>query len=205
MQLVGRIQVEQGEVLYLALEDNRRRLKQRLTKLLPDGVAPPGLHMAVDWQRADEGGIEHLADFLTNHPDMRLVVIDTFARFKSRSTGRRSQYDEDRDAVDPLIPIAAEHNVAIVLVHHLRESESDDPLDMIHGSAGLTGGVDSALVFKRRRGEADAYLYGDGRDYENPVELALRWNAITATWTILEVLPTGAVPPRRFAPHSALK
>jgi ribonuclease R-like protein len=106
-------------------------------------------------------------------------------RMVAFGASRRTQYDEDRKAVDGLIQLADKHRVAIVLVHHLREMESDDPLDMIHGSAGLTGGVDSALVLKRRRGEADAYLYGDGRDYENPVELALEWNAITATWTIL--------------------
>jgi hypothetical protein len=63
--------------------------------------------------------------------------------------------------------------------------ESDDPLDMIHDSAGLTGGVDGALVLKRRRGEADANLFGDGRDFENPVELALKWNASATTWTII--------------------
>jgi RecA-family ATPase len=173
--------VEQGEVLNLALEDNPRRLQKRLRKLLPSGVAPPEMHMAVEWPRADEGGVERLADFLTEHPDTRLVVIDTFARFKSRATGRRSQYDEDRDAVDPLIPIAAEHKVAILLVHHLRESESDDPLNMIHGSAGLTGGVDGALVLKRQRGRADAFLHVDGRDIEQPMELALKFDQTAAT------------------------
>jgi hypothetical protein len=95
------------------------------------------------------------------------------ARFKPHASGRRTQYDEDREAVDPLGPIAADHGVAILLVHHLRETESDDPLDMIHGSAGLTGGVDGALVLKRKRGQADAYLHVDGRDIENPTELAL--------------------------------
>ena len=34
--------------------------------------------------------------------------------------------------------------------------------------------MDGALVLKRRRGEADANLLGDGRDFENPVELALK-------------------------------
>jgi hypothetical protein len=45
--------------------------------------------------------------------------------------------------------------------------------------------VDGALVLKRQRGEADACLFGDGGDFENPVELVLKRNAITATWTIL--------------------
>jgi hypothetical protein len=42
-------------------------------------------------------------------------VIDTIARFKPHTTSKRTQYDADRDAVDPLAPIAADHNVAILL------------------------------------------------------------------------------------------
>lgn len=101
------------------------------------------------------------------------------------SSRRPGTNDEDREAVDPLIPVAAEHGVAIMLVPHLREMESDDPLDMIHGSAGLTGGVDGALVLKRQRGRADAYLHIDGRDIEQPSELALKFDTEAATWTIV--------------------
>jgi hypothetical protein len=183
-KVLGNLPVQQGEVLYLALEDNLRRLKQRTKKLF--GQQPPaGLHLAIDWPRLDEGGLQALDEFLAERPDIKLVIGDTLARLKPQASGRRTQYDEDRRAGDLLIPLAAKHGVAIVLVHHLREMQSEDPLDMIHDSAGLTGGVDSALVLKRLRGEADAYLYGDGRDYENPVELALKWKAITATWTII--------------------
>jgi len=182
---LGSTVVEQGEVLYMALEDNRRRLRRRLGKLLANEGMPSGLHIATDWPRAGEGGIDKLRAFLREHPGCRLVVIDTLARFKPRTNARRTQYDDDRDAVDPLIPIAAEHNVAILLVHHLREAESDDPLDMIHGSAGLTGGVDGAMILKRDRGKADAYLFVDGRDIEDTVELALRFDHNTATWVII--------------------
>ena len=181
---LGTQRVERGEALYLALEDNRRRLRRRLDKLLAGGVVPEGLYMALDWPRANEGGVERIDDFLRGHPDCRLVVIDTLARFKPQSSGRRSQYDEDRDAVDPLAPICRDHRVTVLLVHHLREAESDDPLDMIHGSAGLTGGVDGALVLKRQRGDADAYLHVDGRDIEEPAELALEFDANAATWAI---------------------
>jgi hypothetical protein len=139
----------------------------------------------VESQWRDRGGVEELDAFLSEHPDIRLVIGDTLARLKPRASGKRAQYDKDREGMDLLTSLADKHSVAIVLVHHLREMQSDDPFDMIHGSAGLTGGVDGALVLKRQRGEADAYLYGDGRDYENPVELALKWNASTATWAIL--------------------
>ena len=182
---MGSSPVQQGEVLYLALEDNHRRLHKRIKKLLAGREAPTGVYFASGWPRLDEGVVEALDAFLTEHPNIRLVIGDTLARLKPRALGKRPQYDEDREGIDSLIPLADKHAVAIILVHHLRESESDDPFDMIHGSAGLTAGVDAALVLKRKRGEADAYLYGDGRDYENPVELALKWNAITATWTII--------------------
>jgi hypothetical protein len=182
---LGTKPVEAGDCLYLALEDNKRRLQKRLRKLLVDGSGPERLHLEVEWPRADEGGIEALDKWLTDHPECRLVIIDTLARFKPRTSGKRTQYDEERDSVDPLAPLADRHNVAIVLVHHLRESESDDPLDMIHGSAGLTGGVDGALVLKRKRGDADAYLTVDGRDIEEHTELALRWHQDAATWAIM--------------------
>jgi hypothetical protein len=182
---LGNTTVQQGEVLYLALEDNRRRLQRRIKKLLSDREAPAGLHFAFDWPRLDEGGLEALDTLLGERPGINLVIVDTLARLKPAGSKKRTQYEEDRDAVDSLVTLADKHSVVIVLVHHLREMESDDPLDMIHDSAGLTGGVDGALVLKRRRGEADANLLGDGRDFENPVELALKWNASAATWTIL--------------------
>ena len=74
------------------------------------------------------------------------MIVDTLARLKPAGSKKRTQYKEDRDSVDALVTLADKHSVVIVLVHHLREMESDDPLDMIHGSAGLTGGVDGALV-----------------------------------------------------------
>ena len=182
---LGTIDVEQGEALYLALEDNKRRLHNRLGKLLGDRPAPGSLHISTEWLRLNEGGAELLNDWVAIHPNVRLVIVDTLARFKPQSSGKRTDYDADRAAVDPLGPVAADHNVAIVLVHHLRETESDDPLDMITGSVGLTGGVDGALVLKRQRGRADAFLHVDGRDIESPTEFALKFDQSAATWTII--------------------
>ncbi len=53
---LGKIPVDQGEVLYLALEDNRRRLQNRLRKVLDGSPPPEGLHIATEWARVDEGG-----------------------------------------------------------------------------------------------------------------------------------------------------
>jgi hypothetical protein len=92
----------------------------------------------------------------------------------------------ERHSIDEALgPIAAEHNAAIVLVHYLRETQSDDPLKMIAGSVGLTGGVDGALVLKRKRLRADALVYAEGCDIEEPTELALKFDQNAATRAIV--------------------
>jgi hypothetical protein len=111
------------------------------------------------------------------------VVIDTLAKFRAGQAGK-NLYKEDYEAVEPLVELAADHNVAILIVHHLRKLGAEDPLDQVSGSMGLTGGADGALVLNRERGRADAYLYVTGRDIEEEKELALSWDSTTATWKI---------------------
>jgi len=182
---LGTKRAEQGECLYLALEDNRRRLQRRLDKLLSGRAAPAGFHLALAWPRLDEGGAEDLDEWLEAHSDTRLVVVDTLKKVRSRASGNRNVYDVDYEALEPLLPLAAEHGVAIVVVHHTRKLGATDPLDEISGSTGLSGGVDGALVLKRDRGRADACLHVTGRDIEEEQELALRWDPTTARWCIV--------------------
>jgi AAA domain/3'-5' exonuclease/Domain of unknown function (DUF3854) len=180
---LGTKKVERGAVLYLALEDNPRRLQSRLKKLLPGGAAPEGLELATQWPRLGEGGLDALEAWLNAHSDARLVVIDTLAKIRAGQSGK-NLYKEDYEAVEPLVELAADHNVAILIVHHLRKLGAEDPLDQVSGSMGLTGGADGALVLNRERGRADAYLYVTGRDIEEEKELALSWDSTTATWKI---------------------
>jgi hypothetical protein len=177
--------VDQGEVLYLALEDNQRRLQKRLRKLLASDAHLAGLHIALGWRRPDQGGVEDLNSWLKEHPDARLVVVGTLKKIRPRTSGNRSVYEVDYEALEPLLPLAAEHGVAIIVVHHTRKADADDPLDTITGSTGLTGGVDGALVLKRERGRADAFLHVTGRDIEEDAELALKWDADAAGWAII--------------------
>lgn len=183
-RVLGGVPVEQGDVLSLALEDNERRLQSRLKKLLDGKAAPERLEFANRWPRLDDGGLEEIEAWLIEHPDARLVVIDTLAKIRARNGGK-NVYTEDYQAVEQLVELAGRHNVAIVVVHHLRKMAASDPLDQISGSLGLTGGVDGALVLNRERGRADARLYVTGRDIEDDKEYALSWDNSTASWQIV--------------------
>src|SRR5919112_3064269 len=181
---LGTRPVEEGDVLYMALEDTYRRLRNRLKKLLT-GEVPERLHIATEWPRMDQGGAEALERWLEGHPDARLVVVDILKRVRPRTSPNRSVYEADYEALEAMQRLAAEHEVSILVVHHLRKLGAVDPLDEISGSTGLSGGADGILVLKRDRGRADAYLHVTGREIEEEAELALRWDADLAGWCIV--------------------
>jgi len=181
----GREPEEQGEALMLALEDNDRRLQRRLEVLLPRFAKINGsrfiypemdrLHYATEWPRA-EAGVAQLAKWLRAHPNTRLVVIDTVSAFRDPEPGRKSAYATDYAVGEMLKPLAKEFSCAVVLVMHNRKQHSEDALQLVSGTQGMTGGVDNVLVLRRERGRMDAGLYVDGRDIEEPQEIAMRFD-----------------------------
>ena len=181
---LGKIPVDRGEVLYLALEDNRRRLQNRLRKVLNGSPPPEGLHIATEWARIDEGGAEALDDWLAVHPEAGLVVVDILKVVRPSVSGNRGIYDADYEALQSMQRLAGEHGVTVLVVHHTRKMAAVDPVDEVSGSTGLSGGADGIMVLKRDRGKADAYLHVTGREVEEEAELALRWDASLASWTL---------------------
>jgi hypothetical protein len=179
----GAKEVREGTSLYLALEDNHRRLQKRLKKVLGGRSAPERMYLETSWPRLDEGGAERLDLWLRHHPDTRLVVIDTLAKIR-KPVRSHNVYAEGYGALEVLLPIAHEHGVAIVVVYHLRKAAAADPMDEISSWTGLTAGVDGFLILRRTSGSKGPTLYVDGRDIEEPMEYALNWNSDTATWTI---------------------
>jgi AAA domain len=180
----GSIPVKQGDVLYLALEDGPRRLQDRLTKVLGNSPAPERLFYATEWPRLNDGGIAELEAWLQSHPDARLIVIDTFKMVRPQERGKAKQlYDVDYEAMQPLAKFARDNGISVVVVHHTRKMESDDPIDLISGSFGLSGSADGIMVLKKTRA-AETVLFAKGRDTEEQ-ELALRWDAQIYGWSII--------------------
>jgi hypothetical protein len=175
-----------GTALYLALEDNERRLKDRMTQLLDGGKRPmpTDLHLAVGWPRLDQGGLQHLDDWIVLHPDTRLVVIDTVAKMRKKPTGNSNLCAEDYAVGEDLIQLAHRHRIAVVLVGHTRKAKSDDPVEMISGTLGLPASMDGILVLKRERGQGTASLYVTGRDVPEEHTYGLRWDKQACRWLI---------------------
>ncbi len=187
---LGSISVEEGDVLYLALEDTGRRLQSRLGKLLHQGDAwPERLTLAVECPPLPEGGAEQLTGWLTRHPDARLVIIDVFERIRGRSLSQQSAYSADYMAVKAAKTIADHFGVAMLLIHHVRKAASDDFTELISGTNGLAAAADTIAVLKRSRGELDATLHVVGRDVEEN-EFAMKFAADISAWQILGLADT---------------
>lgn len=182
---LGKIAVEPGDVLYLALEDGPRRLQKRLQKLLgvtgTSALIPASLHLATVWPRASEGGVEALIEWLDLHPDARLIVIDTLARIRDKRRGDVGVYEEDYEAIATF----QQRSVAIKLVTHTRKPKNNgetDLLDEVQNSTGLTGAADAVLVLKRARYAREAKLFVTGRDVDER-EIPLVWDPQQCSWS----------------------
>ena len=165
--------VKQGTTLYLCLEDSTLRIQNRLFEITED--APASVHFTTNSDTLGKGLEEQLCSFLSEHPDTVLVIIDTLQMI--RGAGYDNTYANDYRDLSALKHIADTHGIAILLVHHLRKMNDDDPMNMISGTTGLSGATDSNFVLRKsQRRENTATLYCTGRDIPYR-ELTLERNA----------------------------
>lgn len=170
------------EVLYLCLEDSFQRIQSRLLDLTED--APSTLHFAVMSEQLHAGLVKQIEQFLREHPATGLVVIDTLQRI--RAAGNESNpYASDYRDIGVLKALADQHRIAVLLIHHLRKMNDDDPMNMISGTTGLSGATDSNFVLRRgKRRENTATLYCTGRDISYR-ELSLEFDSESHVWNLI--------------------
>lgn len=155
--------VQQGTVLYLALEDDFQRLQARMSRMF--GVeGTEHLYFAVYAKQLDEGLDEQLEAFIREHQDTRLIIIDTLQKIREGGSDAYS-YGNDYDIVSKMKQFADQHGICLLLVHHTRKQQAGDKFEMISGTTGLLGCADGAfLLQKEKRTSMKATLDIVGRD-----------------------------------------
>src|SRR5262249_32864124 len=141
---------------------------------------PDSLTMATRWRRLDDGGIDDIADWASSVEKPRLVVLDTLAGVRPDRMQRDTNYDGDYRALQDAHRLANERGFAIMVLHHVRKMEAEDPLDTVSGTLGLVGCADTILVLART-GQG-ATLYVRGRDVEEK-EHAVSFSKDNCKWT----------------------
>ena len=162
--------VEQGWVLYLALEDGWRRLQERMRKQLWKGTGHTTFH--VDWPLFAEGGVEALNDTL-HETDYRLCVIDTLARF----LGGKLDWNDYAAMYPPLSQLRAlaeETNTAIIGTTHHNKLRSGDNITDVLGSTAVTAAPDTILGLFRKEGGSVWTLKAESREAGVEAEIPVK-------------------------------
>jgi AAA domain len=164
---MGSILCEQGDVLYIDMENGPRRIKSRISTLFPDERNRPDLSR-LEWVTAapqlDAGFIDELEHWRTSVPRPRFVIIDVLQRIKPAGNMTRNAYENDYAIWSPLQDWATRHGIAVLGLHHTKKGGADDPLETLSGSNGLSACADTTLVLDSDQNGKT--LYVRGRDVE---------------------------------------
>lgn len=173
----------QAEVLYLCLEDTFPRIQQRLFHLTD--AANEKLHFAVMADKLQNGLVGQLERFVAQHPDTKLVIVDTLQAVRNATND--NAYAADYGDLGMLKRFADEHGLAVLLIHHTRKmSDSSNVFNMVSGSNGIMGSADETMILaKGNFFDGKATLSVTGRDVDlAEYKLAFRdcrWELIEQT------------------------
>lgn len=188
--------VNPGRVLYMALEDSERRLKNRMEK---QGWPNSGIvyenfdYMAMGEFFDTVGTInKNGGEFILNAIRIRqykIVIVDTF----SQST-RADQQDHGKmmQVLQPLQLIAHDTESSIILVDHLRKINKNadidhmDVIEEILGSTAKAAAVDSTYGLFTQQGRHGAQLKIKGKDIE-PDQIEIVFDPLTGCWQRAEI------------------
>jgi hypothetical protein len=180
---MGSIPCDQGDVLYIDMENGPRRIQGRINTLYPDERNRPDLSR-LEWvteaPQVDAGFIDELERWRVSVPAPRLVSIDVLQRVKPAGQMTRNAYENDYVIWAPLQDWATHHGIAVLGLHHTKKGGADDPLEALSGSNGLGACADTVLVLDSDQNGKT--LYVRGRDVEEK-ETALIFAG--GFWTIL--------------------
>jgi len=172
-------QAQRGSVLFIALEDSPKRLRDRCKQQHVPRDAQ--IIFFTEWSPLDDNGIVELQEEIERE-GYTLVVIDTFSR--------AIRHADQRDLTQmtglggALQNLAGLYGVTILMVDHHRKGNAGlgpDPIDDIMESTGKTAVADCILGLYREPGRRGATLRGRGRDIDE-IDLSLQFDPITCTW-----------------------
>lgn len=172
---LGRFAVrERGPVLLYAAEDTAGALRERTTaiarargvsdldRLAVGLITEPALQL-------DLPGHQLRLDATLAAIKPRLLVLDPLVRLHR---GDENSSSEISALLGFLRELQRAHDVAIVLVHHVRKSAAGQPGQALRGSGDLHAWGDSNLYLLRRKGQLE--LHVEHRSHPSPPALGIR-------------------------------
>lgn len=179
--------VAKGPVLFLALEDSPRRLKDRMQgqAWLPVQKQDADFMCLGDFDQqigplSQPAGVAKLEAQMATR-NYRLVVIDTLSR---AFRGDQNDQDTMARALSPLQALALGMNCALVVIDHHKKKDRQgegDPILDVSGSVAKVGIADAIWGVYREQGKAGVVLHIIGRDLDEK-QAHLTFDPVTLAW-----------------------
>jgi len=167
-----------NEVLYIANEDNERRLKERYLKVADRPNSKLRFLSGISSDRPIPKGkaaLEFLIEVKTRYPNLRCIIIDTLQAI--RDEAQKQDYGFVENEFSKLRKLAHQLNITIIAIHHTKKATDFDssPLDKILGSQGIAATVETILILEQVTGSQDVNLFVTGKDVEQREDYRLSW------------------------------
>jgi len=179
--------VTQGDVLYISLDDTENRMKNRQEQVRGGENNKPRLTYLFECARDDAGGRQTIENWLEQHSDAALVVIDMFVQYRPKLKGSGQDYNQDYEALMGLKEITRKHpGLTVLVTHHTRKMAGDNILDEISGTTGIAGAIDAGISIKRDALATTGVLQAMGKEYTDPPNFPIEIKNNPVEWVLHE-------------------
>lgn len=144
-----------------------------------------GFFIDINCNQLDNGLIQQLTNSLQEHPNIKLIIIDTLQLIRGDIRKNDTLYGNDYKDLSILKKFADANHITILLIHHFRKmNDGGDAFNRFSGSTGIIGAADTMFaLYKEKREDNKSILAMSGRDIEED-ELMLSFNQDTHTWSV---------------------
>jgi len=154
-----------------------------MNKILKGKPAPEQFYFATVAPKLDNGLLDVINEHLKQHPDTKLIIIDTLQKIRGPAQPRESAYAQDYREMETVKASMDSRGLSPLFVHHNRKMKDDgDPFNMISGTNGIMGAADTVwTITKANRADEEATLHITGRDVEQ-TDTVIRFDKSTWKW-----------------------
>jgi hypothetical protein len=184
--------VTQGDVLGIFMDKmNEKRMAKKLREVLNGQSYPKNFSVAYGnmWPDGYHDGLAKIEEWLQDHPNAQLVIIDTLGKFypdDNKPNNKPMQsYNKDNAAVGAIQKLASKYGIAFLVLTHFNQASGNFPrkgedfTDRFQGTEGQIGASDACLGLFRGEDSDYAELHISGNDFDGKQVHKLQWNPLT--------------------------
>lgn len=153
-------------VYYIALEDGRRRIRDRARSIQEDLSRLTNFRVVYDFPKLDACAATTLEAGLKDY-GFGIVVIDVLGGLLGDTPRNKTDYQSIYAQFSPLRALANQYHLPIILVDHLRKADAEDIFLRVQGSYAKVGATDSVMILERKEDDTEGLLHIQSKESQN--------------------------------------